>query len=113
MKLLTTILVTLLLLSTSTYTAKVVRVSDGDTTTLLTDNKEQIRIRLEGMVKVEIPNLYNKKCIFQSWAGVLFKGGFSHRFLCSIGQESFLKSASVLTIYRFTALKLEYERYNI
>jgi hypothetical protein len=46
MKLLITILVTFLL-SMSTYTAKVVRVSDGDTITVLTDNKEQIRIRLE------------------------------------------------------------------
>lgn len=43
MKLLTTILVTLLVLLSSTYTAKVVRVSF----TVLTDNKEQIRIRLE------------------------------------------------------------------
>ena len=46
MKLLITILVTFLL-STGTYTAKVVRVSDGDTITVLTDNKKQIRIRLE------------------------------------------------------------------
>ena len=38
MKLLTTILVTLLVLLSSTYTAKVVRVSF----TVLTDNKEQI-----------------------------------------------------------------------
>jgi hypothetical protein len=54
MKLLTTILATLLLLLSSTYTAKVVRVSDGDTITVLTDNNEQIRIRLEGMGKVEM-----------------------------------------------------------
>ncbi len=47
MKLLTTILVTSLLFLSSTYTAKVVRVSDGDTITVLTDNKEQIRIRLD------------------------------------------------------------------
>ena len=58
MKLLTTIFVTLLLLSTSTYTAKVVRVSDGDTITVLTDNNEQIRIRLGGMDKVEMLDLY-------------------------------------------------------
>lgn len=49
MKLLTTILATLLLLLSSTFTAKVVRVSDGDTITVLTDEKEQIRIRLEGI----------------------------------------------------------------
>jgi endonuclease YncB( thermonuclease family) len=47
MKLLITILVTLLVLLSSTYTAKEVRVSDGDTITVLTDNNEQIRIRLE------------------------------------------------------------------
>jgi hypothetical protein len=47
MKLLITILATLLLLLSSTYTVKVVRVSDGDTITVLTDNKEQMRIRLE------------------------------------------------------------------
>jgi hypothetical protein len=47
MKLLITILATLLLLLSGTYTVKVVRVSDGDTITVLTDNKEQMRIRLE------------------------------------------------------------------
>jgi hypothetical protein len=113
MKLLTTILVTLLLFSTSTYSAKSFRVSDGNTIKDLTDIKEQISIRLEGMDKVKVPDLQNKKCIFQSGVGVLFKGGFSHRFLCSIGQEGFPKSAYVLTIYRFTALKLKDERDNI
>lgn len=49
MKLLTTILATLLLLLLSTFTAKVVRVSDGDTITVLTDNNQQIRIRLDGI----------------------------------------------------------------
>ena len=38
---------TLLLLSISIYKAKLVRVSDGDTITVLTDSNEQIRIRLE------------------------------------------------------------------
>jgi endonuclease YncB( thermonuclease family) len=47
MKLLITIFVTLLLLLSSTYTAKVVRVSNGNAFTVLTDNNEQIRIRLE------------------------------------------------------------------
>lgn len=44
------------LLSTGTYTAKAVRVSDGGTITVLTENKEQIRLRLEGMDKVELPD---------------------------------------------------------
>jgi endonuclease YncB( thermonuclease family) len=56
MKLLITILVTLLMLSTDTYTAKAVRVSAGGTITVLTENKEQIQIRLEGMDKVEMPD---------------------------------------------------------
>jgi hypothetical protein len=47
MKLLTTILASLLLSLSSTYTAKLVRISNGDTITILTDNKEQIRIRLK------------------------------------------------------------------
>jgi cell division protein YceG involved in septum cleavage len=72
MKLLITILVKLLMLSTCTYTAKAVRVSNGNAFTVLTDNKKQIRIRLEdtfyevfmtlewdGIVKVEMPE--NKK----------------------------------------------------
>lgn len=35
------------MISMGTYTAKAVRVSDGDTITVLNDNKEQIRIRLK------------------------------------------------------------------
>jgi micrococcal nuclease len=49
MKLLTTILATILLLLLNTYSAKVVRVSNRDTITVSTDYKEQIRIRLEGI----------------------------------------------------------------
>jgi endonuclease YncB( thermonuclease family) len=56
MKLLTTILASLLLLLSGTYTAKVIRVSDGVTITVLTDNKEQIPIRFEGIEKVEMPD---------------------------------------------------------
>jgi endonuclease YncB( thermonuclease family) len=56
MKLLITILASLLLLLSGTYTAKVIRVSDGVTITVLTDNKEQIPIRFEGIEKVEMPD---------------------------------------------------------
>lgn len=51
MKLLTIILLTLAL-TASTYTAKVIRVSDGDTITVLVD-KEQARISLEGINRLE------------------------------------------------------------
>jgi len=47
MKLLITIFVTLLLFLSSTYTAKAGWVFDGDTITVLTDNKKQIRVILE------------------------------------------------------------------
>jgi micrococcal nuclease len=44
-----------LLLSTSIFIAKVIRISDGDTIVVLTDEKEQIKIRLEG---IDCPELY-------------------------------------------------------
>lgn len=47
-KLLTTIIVAILL-STSTFTGKVIGVTDGDTIVILTDQKEQIKVRLEGI----------------------------------------------------------------
>ena len=50
---------TLLLLLSCTYIAKVVRFSNGDTITVLTDNNEQIRIRLEVIDKVKMRE--NKK----------------------------------------------------
>ena len=56
MKLRTTILVTLLLLLSGTYIARVVRVSYGNIITVLTENKEQIHNRLGGMDKIEIPD---------------------------------------------------------
>jgi endonuclease YncB( thermonuclease family) len=64
MKLLTIILVTLLLLSTCTYTAKADRVFEGYIITVLTDNKEQIRLRLEGMDKVELPDNSRKQDLY-------------------------------------------------
>lgn len=52
MKLLTTILVTLLLFLSSTFTAKVVRVFNENIIMELTDNKKQIHFRLE---KIDCP----------------------------------------------------------
>jgi hypothetical protein len=49
-----TILVTLLMLSSGTYTAKAVRVSDGGKLMVLTEIKEQMRTRLGGFSKVEM-----------------------------------------------------------
>ena len=48
MKLLILLLVALSLIS-STFTAKVIRISDGDTIVVITENREQIKIRLEGI----------------------------------------------------------------
>lgn len=48
MKLLITLLLSILL-STSIFTARVIRVIDGDTIVVLTDEKEQIKIRLEAI----------------------------------------------------------------
>jgi len=48
MKLLITIVLSILL-SSSTFTALVVGVTDGDTIVVLTEAKEQIKIRLEGI----------------------------------------------------------------
>jgi endonuclease YncB( thermonuclease family) len=48
MKFIATLLISLLV-STSTFTAKVIRIVDGDTIVVLNDNKEQIRVRLEGI----------------------------------------------------------------
>jgi endonuclease YncB( thermonuclease family) len=39
----------LFLLSSDTFTAKVIGVTDGDTIVVLTSDKKQIRIRLEGI----------------------------------------------------------------
>jgi hypothetical protein len=37
-------------LSTTSFYARVVRVIDGDTIVVLTESKEQIKIRLEGLI---------------------------------------------------------------
>jgi endonuclease YncB( thermonuclease family) len=47
-KLLTTLSLTILL-STSTFTAKVIGVTDGYTIVVLTEDKQQIKVRLEGI----------------------------------------------------------------
>jgi len=46
---LTFALILSILLSTSSFTALVVRVTDGDTIVVLTNDKKQIKIRLEGI----------------------------------------------------------------
>jgi micrococcal nuclease len=38
-----------LLSATTTFTGKVIKITDGDTIVVLTDNKEQVKIRLEGI----------------------------------------------------------------
>ncbi|HEY3369401.1 MAG TPA: thermonuclease family protein [Prolixibacteraceae bacterium] len=48
MKLLITITLSLLI-STSSFTGKVIRITDGDTIVILTENNEQVKIRLEGI----------------------------------------------------------------
>jgi endonuclease YncB( thermonuclease family) len=64
MKLLTTIPLTVLLLPTGTHTTKTVRFSDGDTLTVLTENKEQTRTRLEGMDRNKLPENRRKPDLY-------------------------------------------------
>lgn len=48
MKLLITLILSVLI-STSTFTGKVIRITDGDTIVVLTENYEQVKVRLEGI----------------------------------------------------------------
>ena len=48
MKLLITITLSLLL-TASSFTGKVIRITDGDTIVILTENNEQVKVRLEGI----------------------------------------------------------------
>jgi micrococcal nuclease len=50
-----TFILFLLLLSANTFTAKVIGITDGDSITILTDQKQQIKVRLEG---IDCPELH-------------------------------------------------------
>jgi len=66
MKLLITILVTFLL-STGTYTTKAVRISNGDTLTVLIENKKYTKTWLECRDKVELPDNSRKPDLFSGY----------------------------------------------
>lgn len=64
MRMLKAFLISFLVLSTAfgeTFTAKVVRVIDGDTIVVLTEQNEQIRVRLHGIDAPEKGEPYSKK----------------------------------------------------